>query len=322
MTSPRHQLVDPAQPGFYHCVSRCVRRAYLCGEDRYTGRSFEHRRQWIESRLLELADLFAVGLYAYSVMSNHFHVVLRVDPDVAQAWTPVEVATRWVRLCPVRQNGKVDPEGCRLRIGVIASDPGRVERYRQRLGSLSWFMRCLNEPVARRANREDGCTGRFWEGRYKCQALLDRSAVLACMAYVDLNPIRAGLAEELAESAFTSIRKRLHVGEAGAVALEPICGSATAASIGLSAAEYIELVDWSGRIARPGKRGSIAVSAPAAVRRLGHGDLQWKSQVLGIESRYWRAVGAADALLEKAAAMGQCWLKGQGIGRRLMRANG
>ena len=94
-----------------------------------------------------------------------------------------------------------------------------------------------------------------------------------------------------------------------------------AAAADLGERPGVELVDWSGRIARPGKRGRIAASAPATVRRLGHSGLQWKFQLLGIESRYWRAVGAADALLEKAAAMGQCWLKGQGIGRRLMRAH-
>ncbi|MBK8124670.1 MAG: hypothetical protein IPK54_14115 [Dokdonella sp.] len=100
MTSARSLLVDPDAPGFYHCISRCVRRAWLCGVDPYNGTSYEHRRAWVEQRLLELAEIFAVGVYAYAVMSNHVHVVLRINPLTAAAWTNDDVAIRWVRLFP------------------------------------------------------------------------------------------------------------------------------------------------------------------------------------------------------------------------------
>ena len=179
--------------------------------------------------------------------------------------------------------------------------------------SLSWFMRCLSEPIARRANREDGCTGRFWEGRFKCQALLDDAAVLACMTYVDLNPIRAGMASSLEASNHTSIKTRL-IGlqdDAADAELKPVAGPACS-GLPLSLGEYLELADWTGRIVRPDKRGATDATTPPILRRLGLRETEWSCQVRGIESRYWRAVGAVEALMEKAKSLGQCWLKGGG----------
>jgi REP element-mobilizing transposase RayT len=321
MTTARSQLVDSAVPGFYHCVSRCVRRAWLCGVDSYSGRSFEHRRSWIEERLLELADIFAAGVYAYAVMSNHVHVVLRVDPDAAQAWSDEEVATRWVRLFPARINGIVDPDLCGVKEQALLGRADRLAECRGRLASLAWFMRCLNEPIARRANREDACTGRFWEGRYKCQALLDDAAVLACMSYVDLNPIRAGLADDLPSSAHTGAARRVaEVENDRALAGQPLVpwGMATGAGIPIHTAAYLELIDWTARLVRADKRGVIDAAVPPILARLGLPERAWQCQVLGIESRYWRAIGCAASILEKAAAMGQCWLKGIGTAQRLV----
>jgi hypothetical protein len=159
VTYPRRQLVPPGLAGTYHCVSRCVRRAFLCGFDRYSGRSFEHRRGWVEQRVLELGDIFAVGVYGYAVMSNHVHVVVSVLPDVARQWSDAEVAARWVRLFPSR-----DEAANQARREAIVADAERLSVLRRRLADLSWFMRCLVELIARRANAEDECKGRFWEG--------------------------------------------------------------------------------------------------------------------------------------------------------------
>jgi len=316
MRYPRHHIIDSEAPGFFHCISRCVRRAFLCGEDAYTGRSYEHRKAWVEERLLSLADCFAVGLYAYAVMSNHVHVVLHVDPQAAAAWSDEEVAKRWVRLFPVCVNGSIDDRLCQEKVRRLQSDPERLAELRDRLSSVSWFMRCLNEPIARQANREDGCTGRFWEGRFKCQALLDEQAVLACMAYVDLNPIRAGMADDLSTSEHTSVRRRWQDAErritAPNAALRPLAGLLLGPSLPVCALDYLELVDWSGRTVREGKRGSIAPTTSSVLTRLGISGHQWQSQMLGIESRYYRAVGTAESLTAKARALGQCWLKGVG----------
>jgi REP element-mobilizing transposase RayT len=316
MTSPRSHLVDPKAAGFYHCMSRCVRRAFLCGVDVSTGQSYEHRKQWVEDRLLELADIFAVGIYAYAVMSNHLHVVVYIDPSATVAWSPDEVARRWVRLTPVRVDGEVDETACDVRATALAGNAERVAALRERLGSLSWFMRFLNEPIARRANREDGCTGHFWEARFKCQALLDDAAVLACMAYVDLNPIRAGLAVDLPGSPHTSAQRRLAAPTPvdRKTPLEPVAGTVAHAAMPATLAEYLDLADWTGRIARPGKRGTIDAAAPPVLGRLGLREDQWQIRATGIEQRYWRAVGAVEALIDRARAMGQCWLKGSGQG--------
>jgi hypothetical protein len=84
-----------------------------------------------------------------------------------------------------------------------------IEKYRNRLGDLGWFMKCLNEPIARQANKEDECTSHFWESRYKSQALLSEEALLSCIAYVDLNPIRASRCNTPEESDHTSIKERI-----------------------------------------------------------------------------------------------------------------
>jgi REP element-mobilizing transposase RayT len=278
----------------------------------------------VEERLLALTECFAVGLYAYAVMSNHVHVVLHVDPQVAEAWSDEEVAERWVRVFPVRMNEAVDEELCQEKARRLQGDPGHMAELRSRLGSLSWFMRCLNEPIARQANREDGCTGRFWEGRFKCQALLDEQAILSCMAYVDLNPIRAGVATDLATSDHTSIRQRLQHTQTRASSLKarlrPLAGILLAPALTPRTVDYLELLDWSGRIVREGKRGAIAAETPAILNQLGLQGREWHAQTLGIESHYWRAVGTVESLMAKARALGQHWLKG--AGRKRQRAYG
>ena len=323
MTTARHLLVDPDTPGYYHCISRCVRRAWLCGVDPYDGKSYEHRRALVELRLLELAEIFAVGVYAYAVMSNHVHVVLRIDPTAAGTWSDEEVALRWVRLFPATVDGETDAAACRQKEQTLLGNTDRLSACRQRLGSLAWFMKALNEPIARRANREDACTGRFWEGRYKCQALLDEAAVLTCMSYVDLNPIRAGMAENLETSVHTSAVQRIESLRANPATaqwpLSPINSVTSTDALPITTAAYLDLIDWTARLTRGDKRGRIDASEPPILRSLGLSEQQWHQQMLGTETRYWRAIGSARALMEKAAAIGQAWLKGIGSAQLLKR---
>ena len=216
MPYPRSALVSLDATPWYHVISRCVRRAFLCGEDRVTGQNFEHRRGWIVARMEQLAGVFAVDVAAYAVMANHFHQVVRVDAERAQAWSDDEVLRRWTKLYTgpelVQQYLRDGEAG--LGTAQLEAVQGWAATYRARLGDLSWYMRVLNESISRMANAEDGVTGRFWEGRFKSHALLDEAAVLTAMAYVDLNPIRARLATVPEDSAFTSIAERLQKADA------------------------------------------------------------------------------------------------------------
>ena len=275
---------------------------------------YTHRKPWVEDRLAILCEIFAIGLYGYAIMSNHLHLVCRVDPDAVRAWSDAEVAQRWCRLFP--RHEAADNE---LRCQHLCQQPERLTVLRQRLGSLSWFMRCLNEPIARAANAEDGCSGRFWEGRFKCQALLDERAVVTALAYVDLNPIRAGISTRLERSAHTSIRRRVtacrqdHAQQRQP--LTPLLGVGPALS--LSQGAYIDLVQWTGQQVRPGKRGVIAKDAPSALQHTGVSAKHWPTHVKAVGSGYWRVIGTVEQLLEKAEQLGQRWLKGIGTARRL-----
>lgn len=143
MATPRYQLVDNTTALGYHLVSNCVRRAWLCGYDRRTRKDYSHRKRWLVERMLALARCFAVEIDAYAVMSNHFHLVVHYDPKACEGWSAEEVAERWVDAFPPTERGAVveerKPEVRELMLG----DLERLERARQTLGSLSFFMKHL-----------------------------------------------------------------------------------------------------------------------------------------------------------------------------------
>lgn len=294
MTIPRHQQICLAQTRYYHCVSRCVRRAYLCGRDSVTDRSYEYRRQWIEDRLAVLAAVFAIDLIAYAVMQNHYHVVIRVDQKRAHDWSDEEVCQRW---------------GSLFNVPSELDTRQFVPVWRERLCSISWFMRCVNEPIARRANAEDECTGRFWEGRFRLQALLDDLALYKCMVYVDLNPVRAGIVEVPELSTHTSIRARIDRRDSHLVAFVDQC-SELDEPLPLRCDEYLELVDWTGRLVRPDKRGQIPGHLPALLDRVQIREGQWQREITHYGKWYYRAVGSINALERYCAHLRQQWLKG------------
>ena len=265
MPEPRYRQISIDDTPYYHCISRCVRRAFLCGSDPATGFDFEHRRQWIVDRIKLVCSVFAIDLCAYAVMSNHYHVVVRINADEIEQWSDEKVARRWMQIFP----GSVLMHQYLTNADLTKADLKCVAElfvtWRERLGNLSWFMRCINEPIARMANAEDHCTGRFWEGRFKSQALLDERALLACMAYVDLNPIRAAMAKTPEQSNYTSIQERIEHPESNC--LRPLKGNEDG-GLPFDLKDYLELVDWGGREVKRNKRGHILASAPPILMRL------------------------------------------------------
>lgn len=301
MARPRENQISLQDTPYYHCVSRCVRRAFLCGIDHYTNQSYEHRRSWIEKRLLILASVFSIDICAYAVMSNHVHVVLRVDVDKARTWSNNDVLRSWHQLFKGTVLTQQFMRNEKLKPYELASVMASIEIYRSRLMNISWFMRALNEHIARQANREDKCTGRFWEGRFKSQALLDETAVLACMAYVDLNPVRAKIANTLEASDFTSIQLRIRAAIKGEQpkALLPFLGpEQLGLPVGLifRTQDYLQLLEETSRMMKSDKQASINVESAKILERLNIPEENWLKMANDFSSMFKGAVGTLQEI--------------------------
>ncbi len=303
MTMARAQLVDVSLARWYHCITRCVRRAFLLGE------GDQNRKEWLENRLEELSEIFAIAVGGFSVMDNHLHLLLRLDPDVAAAWPDEEVIRRWGRLFPPRDKSRRPLPVTEQWVQWRLSDAQWVATARQRLQSLSWFMKCLKEPLSRLANRQDKVRGTFFEGRFKSVAVCDEEALLAISVYIDLNPVAAQVATTPETSDYTSIKQRVeHVETQGATALlaaakdGSVAGSRAAAGLedslwlcpiedrrgldstregmmqGFSLGSYVQLVDYTGRLFRQGK-ASISAELAGIFERLGCSAQNWQNRL-------------------------------------------
>jgi REP element-mobilizing transposase RayT len=305
MPRARKHLVCLEDTRFYHVSSRCVRRAFLCGIDEQTGKNYEHRRAWIEDRIRVLSSLFSIDLCAYAVMSNHYHLVVRLNPEEVDDWQDDEVLNRWTALFRGPLLVQRYRAGEPLTTAELDTVRSIVAVYRTRLGSLSWFMKCLNEPIARMANAEDDCKGHFWESRFHSQPLCSDRALLTAMAYVDLNPVRAGLATTPEGSDYTSFKARCRgdyqqITLAGSVSrllerrelhhfeipVRPLIQFSNCASgnnrrreadavLLIREIEYMLLVDTTGRVAISGKRSRIDSALVPILARLGLSSQQW-----------------------------------------------
>ncbi len=321
MPRSRKSQISLDDTPYYHCICRCVRRAFLWGVDQHSGKDYSHRKQWVIEKLAELSEVFAIDVCAYAVMSNHYHVVLYVDKAHALSWTDEEVIQHWSRLfsLPVLvsryQNGQCHTAAERDAVRQL------VATWRQRLHDISWYMRCLNEPLARRANVEDQCSGRFWEGRFRSQALLDEAGLLTCMAYVDLNPIRAGISPTPESSDFTSIQARIqalqtdtpHTPDTDSLRLKlfHVPGRKDLAeTLPYCLQDYLELIDWTGRAVREDKRGSISPEIPKILERINIDPDQWQQLMQPRGKLFSSAIGRIDTMRLYAQSIGQSWCQG------------
>jgi REP element-mobilizing transposase RayT len=321
MPQARKRLVSLDDTPYYHCIARCVRRSFLCGKDPVTGYDFEHRRQWIEDRINLLTTIFSIEICAYAVMSNHYHVVVRINEEQAGKWSDREIAKRWLSLFSGSSSVRRWLKGDTLSNYELESISVSVLKWRRRLSDLSWFMRCLNEPIARQANQEDKCTGRFWEGRFKSQALLDEQALISCMAYVDLNPVRATLVSTPETSDHTSIQQRIMNSDNHTLLRlqdEP-GGSAEFLEhrIPLGLTEYLELLDWAGRALVDGKSGKIKNSEPAILDRLSINPSAMVDFLTIRPELPIRALGSVEKLRTMACSVGLKYLHGVSLAKRL-----
>ncbi len=332
MARARNGLIDLSATPYYHVISRCVRRAFLCGEDSYTGKSYHHRRQWVLDRIKLLSSVFAIDIAAYAIMSNHYHLVIKVDRERALSWSQDEVIERWCKLyhghplIDLYRNGMIDDEVRSRKVTEIANE------WRLRLYDISWFMRHLNESIAREANKEDNCTGRYWEGRYYSQALLDEQALLSCMMYVDLNPVRAGMCNDIESSDYTSIQARIKQykshkklqstkienNQTSTIILQqpsyllPFGSHEVEHVIAFTLYDYLELIDWSSRAIVPNKRGAVNSNEPKLLQTLGINTDDWIEVIKNFRRQYGNFAGNNEILRQCANEHGHCWYKGVG----------
>jgi hypothetical protein len=344
VANARRKLLGRGRKAVYHCSARCVRRAFLCGRDRVSGKDYSHRRDWIVNRQRQLARLFAIEIEFRSELSNHLHTVLRTRPEIAARLSPREVARRWLtatKLAKCMSDAMPEPDEKRIDKAVRNKKP--IARWRRRLSNISWYMGFLCENIARRANAEDGCRGRFWETRFKCREITDTSGLLLCGIYVDLNPIMAGEADSPETARYTSLFQRLMAqsqpasarnradGWMAELTLRPERKSDEAlaytsrtgrrasdlGTLPISLQDWLKLLKWTARLLKSGARSRIPKDLEAVLDHFDVNHETWLDTVDRYDSCFCHAVGTPASLAKVAQRMEVSHLKGTAAARSI-----
>ncbi len=348
MVLRRKDVFNRQQVGIYHVTTRCVRQAFLLGDDFQTGKSNHQRKRWIEEWFQSLTDVMLIEICAYAVMDNHTHSILRNRPDLLENMDDVEIAKRLVRLYPGFQclqalPEEADPE----RVRELLSDPEELHRRKYLLTDISIFMARWEEAVARRANKVDDKKGRFWEGRFHCQKLLDSASVLAATIYVELNPLRANIVELPEYSQYTSLVRRLKlVRLASGCSLENLMDSdklekqralsesvesqdntkwvsnvlACESFLPFDRNKYLNVLDYVSRCKRPDKSSSPATAEKLLVR-LGVDPERWRKTASNFEESYRLFAGSPELLSQTAVEKKKRCLHGMSTARYVYHPN-
>ena len=331
MAIARKHTVSETEDGIYHCTTRCVRRAFLAGYDSYSNKNYEYRKKWIQERLKYVSEIFKIDVLNYAVMSNHLHVLIRTDYKGRDELSDREVAERWCKLYR-REVEFLDNKEEYIKIMLM--DRLLINTYRYRLGNISWFMRSINEYIARRANKEDECKGRFWEGRFYCQKVIGEGAILQTSMYIDLNPVRAKVAETPEESKYTSIYDRIEAKRAKDVInekkyktqnrkkklkeainqdkwLAPLSNKDNPKGyLNMTFEEYLSLIDWTGRCLAEGKKGTIPSELSPILERLKISEVDFTDRMKSFCKKFHRVIAREDKLEEVALTQGSRWIQG------------
>ncbi|MFN7844517.1 MAG: transposase [Pirellula sp.] len=317
----RAEVFNPNEVAVLHVIARVCRRCFLFGDDPITGKNFDHRKLWIEHQIKVQAAQFGIDILAFSLMENHIHQVLRSRPDVVQTWDDSEVARRWLMICPKRKDDKGNAlEPTEAELDKVRNNPAEIEKLRTRLSDVSWWMRILCQKIGTRANREDQEVGKFFQGRFKAVRLLDEEAILACSVYVDLNPIRASIAESIENSRFTSGKLRFEAAKATSKAnrnvdsfLAPVqiaksegCNSdKTSVSrrrcsnkgfLPISSLDYLQLLDLTARLQRSDKSGFSPSQLDPLMNRLGIELEEWRRLTKDFGRMFSQVAGKPQAI--------------------------
>lgn len=322
MTQSRASQISTAATTYYHCMAHVIRNTYLSGIDPVTLVDYGERKQWIVDRIKLFGTAFAIDVAAYGVMSTHYHVVININEEEAKNLSNEEVFRRWRMIfigskllrawAKNKLSSKLEIDAAEAELNIL----------RNRLTDVSWFMGKIDEYIARRVNSEDHCKGCFWNGRFKSQALLDDKAVIACMAYVDLNPIRANMANSVKDSKFTSANERMNIllntetnESKNNYQIKPLMQFSdpknqqiTDKVINFELKSYLELLDWTSRVQREDKAGFVNEELPSLLIELGFTEKNWLILTTDIEKTFHCAIGTIEELDAFARHTNKKWL--------------